>query len=243
MPHVLNTDEDAGAAHILASMATPNRIAPITATPNEATPTTSAFSHFRNMSLDQPMDSASKPDRPQPAHIPKIESLFEALIQHEDVLLYITTQFMEPGELFILYCMSRPFHMVVNANLTSYMLCSARRWARISHTRPSNEVPEPSRRDLHSLSSTKRLNTRRYFIDHMSASRKAMQACGTEPTPPGIYSPHDITTVLPFHNFLFFCRADRPDDRQWPWNHSKGKATSGSNEILQRPPRFVPTFR
>lgn len=201
----MDLDEES-AAQILASM---------------ATPTTSTFSHFRNMSLDSPHTPNFPHHAPPSAVRHQSESqsqgqkepnkpfaLFEELLRHEDIVLYLTTQHMEPTSLFNLFCISRAFNYVVNSHLTSYMLSSARRWARLSHHRPSNNVSESSTRITRIPTMSSRPRSRRYEIEHQSASRHALQACGTEPTPPGIYSLSDVTTLLPFHNFLHLCVKD-----------------------------------
>ena len=237
----MDLDEE-GAARILTSL---------------ATPTTSTFGHFRQMSLDSPSvgsfpaqsQSASNAEHAstqrssyssqarsyQQSH-PSREPfrLFEAFLEHDDVLLYLTTQQMEPQELFRLYCISRPFYFAVNTRLISYILSSGRRWARLSPSRPSREVPEPSTRIVRlprpSAQSLSRSRHFSYKIEHQSAAARALGTCGTEPTPPGIYSPHDATTLLPFCNYLHLCTPDPAAVR----------ARIGSK---QHPPRLVPTFR
>lgn len=235
--------DDEGAARILTSL---------------ATPTNSTFGHFRHMSLDSPKASsfprqsesksgASRKSASQSSsrlsHNSSYQQtqqrrqpfdLFEALLRHEDVLLYLTTQHMQPQELFSLYCISRPFYIAVRARLTSFILSSARRWARLSHSRPSRDLPEPSTRinRVPVSSATSRSRSRRfnYTIEHQSAASQALSACGTEPTPPGIYSPHDVTTLLPFCNYLHLCTPDPI-------------AVIAGPTSRQNAPKVVPTFR
>lgn len=192
-----------------------------------ATPTTATFQHLRNLSLDDQgtagpsQSSHSARQNPADGGETKAQkgressnnnnngfSVFDGLLQHDDILLYLTTQHMEPQELFTLYCISKPFHYIVNSHMTNYILSSARRWARLTHHRPSNDLPEPSTRIKRHPPSAGVPKSRRFTVEHQSASSRALQACGTEPTPPGIYSNYDITTLLPFHNYMYLCTID-----------------------------------
>lgn len=220
-----------------------------------ATPTTSTFGHFRQMSLDSPSTSSFpngsassanfnnekslKVPRPAGRKLNPDFRLFETLLVYDDIILYLTTQHMEPQELFDLYAISRAFHYRVNLRLTSYILSSARRWALLSDSRPSTEMPEPSTRIKRSAApswpSVSRSRRTCYEIEHQSAAAQALQACGTEPTPPGLYSAHDITTLLPFCNYLHLCVPDP--------THRVIRNQDGSRTTAQGSPRVVPTFR
>lgn len=237
--------DEKSAAQILASM---------------ATPTTSTFSHFRNMSLESPHTPIFPHIAPPPpihqqrqkqSQAPKEPNkqfaLFDELLRHEDIALYLTTQHMEPTSLFNLFCISRAFNYIVNSHLTSYIFSSARRWARLSHHRPSINLPESSTRITRIPTMSSKPRSRRYEIEHQSASSRALQACGTEPTPPGIYSLSDVTTLLPFHNFLHLCVKDpvlRPLSGPRARSAASCNASAGPKSAqTSRVTRNVPGFR
>jgi len=177
-------------------------------------------------------------------------SIFKAFLEHDDLLLYLITQHFEPQEFFELYAMSTHFFYLVNLHMTSYILCSARRWARLSHQRPSQALAEPSTRILRVPLQKNQSRSRRYHIEHDSAARQEMQACGTEATPIGIYSPYDITTLLPFHNYLQLCKLDPTVQKLSRETLSRPIATvnagprdKGPAEEASLAVRWVPTFK
>lgn len=189
-------------------------------------------------------------ERPH-VHQHRTFNLFSAILKHDDLLLYITTQHFEPRELIILYRLSKTFHLIVNQGMTSFVLSSARRWARLTHSRPSREVLEPSTRIRPPVDPETSFASRLHRTPRHSASKHAMEACGTEPSNPGVYSPYDITTIFPFHMHSHLCVRDwisrpRPGhDRLGARSQTSGKpAESGKREATQTPTvRHVPSFR
>ena len=156
--------------------------------------------------------------------------LLHEICKYPDILLYLTTQHLHPTDMLKLYSISKPYHYLVNSRYTTYMLCSARRWAwllpdtimrkeveekglwgsvsafkeevnviDVTSGRESAETPDNNQNNKgkeRARAQTRQKATPFIFADPMQPSR------------PDEYNIWDITTLLPFNNYVHLCIED-----------------------------------
>lgn len=64
-------------------------------------------------------------------------NIFDAFMEHNELLLYLTTNILLPSDFLTLYSISKPFHLKVNAHQTAYILSAVRAWAPVGDPCPT----------------------------------------------------------------------------------------------------------
>lgn len=198
--------------------------------------------------------SFSEAVKAQKAHRSKLArssfQLLDELCKYPDILLYLTTQHLHPVDTLKLYSISKPYHYLVNSRYTTYMLCSARRWAwLLPDTIMRKEVEEKGlwgsvsafkeEVDLLDVTSGQQMKSAEVHDNNQNKKGKERARAQTrqkatpvffadpmQPSKPGEYNIWDITTLLPFNNYGHLCTPD-PTRR-----------TNTKEHV-----RYVPTFR
>ena len=181
--------------------------------------------------------------------------MLERLCKHPDILLYLTTQFLKPEDLLTLYTLSKRFHYQLNSRYTTYMLCSARRGARLLPNKFLREVPAEegtlwgavSAYDINNGASSSQVNAANISLQVASSQDDAANLeehrkqrfianlpilDPMAPSIPGQINIWDITTLLPFNQYVHLCTPD-PTLR----------ALNISADTTDTRTRHVPTFR
>lgn len=203
--------------------------------------------HRRAISFGEAV-KAQKVHRAKIATTPPFQ-LLDEICKYPDVLLYLTTQHLHPKDMLKLYSISKQYHYLINSRYTTYMLCSARRWAwLLPDTIMRKEVEDKGL--WGSVSAFKEEVT---VIDSSSGVEQMMNSIGQDnkgkekarpqtrpkavplifadpmqPSRPGEYNIWDITTLLPFNNYRHLCTPDP----------TRRTITTNDDRI-----RHVPTFR
>jgi hypothetical protein len=189
--------------------------------------------------------------------------MLERLCEQPDIVILLTTQYLQPKDLLTLYTLSKVFHYQVNSRYTSYMLCSARRWAGLLPNKFLREVPPDegilwgtvsaydTKNEVHKQGSARNQNQRQDSTQHIPPNveehREKRFAASIPildpmaPTVPAELNVWDITTLLPFNQYVHLCTIDptlRRLDTAPSQTASQPAATTTPARI-----RHIPSFR